>query len=72
MKITVKDPSSTRLASEMVPAGKELVNAFTKENVCILGIKFGRNHNTSSTTVVKISAMIWFSVKLDANIPNAI
>ena len=72
MKITVKDPSNTRLASEMVPAGNELVNAFTKENVCILGIKFGINHKTSNTTVVRISAIIWFSVKLEANIPKAI
>ena len=45
-------------AKEMVPAGNELVNALTSENVCIVGIKFGKNHKANKTTVVKISAMI--------------
>lgn len=54
----VKDPNKTMAAKEMVPAGNELVNALTSENVCIVGIKFGKNHKANKTTVVKISAMI--------------
>ena len=49
-----------------------LLNKFIKEKLENIVLTFGKNHIAIKNTNVMTPAIIWFSVKLDANIPKDI
>ena len=64
MKVTISE-------IEIIPSGN-LSNIVISENIDKFELKFGKNHITINAPIVSTQATIWFSVKLDANIPNEI
>ena len=65
----VNDRNVTTSSSAICPDGN-LLNIFISEKASKLLLKFGINHVAIKNPIVIIPAIIWFSVKLDANIPN--
>ena len=47
-----------------------LLNMFISDNGSNIVLKFGKNHVIIKNPIVITPAIIWFSVILDANIPN--
>ena len=56
---------------EIIPCGN-LSNISTKENIAKDSWNDGKNHIIKNATIEITAATIWFSVILDANIPNDI
>ena len=47
-------------------------NKFIKDKLAKISLKLGKNHDDIKNPIVIIPAIIWFSVRLDASIPNEI
>ena len=71
MHITVNVIKVTVSAILICPWGK-LVNKFINEKFVNMLLKFGKNHVNIKNPIVITPAIIWFSVILDASIPNEI
>ena len=53
----------------MIPEGNSS-NKYIKEKISKFWLKLGKNHIIKNTAIGKTDAITWFSVRLDANIPN--
>ena len=71
MKSTVNETNIITSSNAITPDGK-LLNIEINENILNTSETFGKNHIAINTPIVKTHAIIWFSVTLDANIPNEI
>ena len=60
------------ISSTAISPDGNLSNMFINENVESVLLMFGKNHVIMKNPIVSIPAIIWFSVMLDANIPNEI
>ena len=67
----LKDTSPTTSFNAINPCGA-LLNKFIIENTSSPLIISGKNHVAIKNPIESTPAIIWFSVKLDANIPNDI
>ena len=67
----VNDTSDTVSSIGITPSGN-FPNRFTNEIIEKFAEKSGKNHVIMKNPIVIVAAIIWFSVKLDANIPNDI
>lgn len=60
------------ISSKAISPDGNLSNMFIKEKDDSALLKFGKNHDIIKNPIVITPAIIWFSVMLDANIPNDI
>ena len=68
--MTMEDKKRTMELTLTAPVGKVLQNTLIKEKFSVPVIKLGINQVIIKKAMVIIPAIIWFSVKLEANIPK--
>lgn len=68
--MTMEDKKRTMELTLTAPVGKVLQNTLIKEKFSVPVIKLGINQVIIKKAMVITPAIIWFSVKLEANIPK--